>query len=226
MGLTRGQIDPSLSPSLAYNDSHDGSYVLSGIVRGDNAEIGVDLMQLPLEDPKVIQEGISDQVHISPFSRSCPFYLRTTLLSPSKWFFSPEYLLIRPTLIPWSQLLHSERQVLAVNLSKEERARRITTFWTFKEGYTKAIGEGIGFGLERIKVDMDDDGQVQVVSVDGRDIKEDGWKWESGWIGANNKYGWVAIWRGDEDSSGDVELISWNCFAKPFLDSVSISAPP
>lgn len=50
------------------------------------------------------------------------------------------------------QLTLDERRQLLGKLSSEDRAKMLTVFWTVKEGYTKAIGEGIVFGLERIHV--------------------------------------------------------------------------
>lgn len=105
-------------------------------------------------------------------------------------------------------------------LDDRDRARRITTFWTFKEGYTKAIGEGIGFGLERIRVDMDDRAGIEKVSVDGRDVKEDGWSWKSGWLEEDDGYGWVVYWKGDEaeEAQEGVQLVKWEDFVKCFDD--------
>ncbi len=55
---------------MAFNDSHDGDYVLLGIVRGEDAGIGVDLMQLS-DNPLEVQEGISEQV-LPPISHLPP----------------------------------------------------------------------------------------------------------------------------------------------------------
>ena len=57
-----------MNPSLAFNTSHEGSIVLLGVARGDEAEIGVDLMQIP-DNPKEVLEGISDQVCPLPSDR-------------------------------------------------------------------------------------------------------------------------------------------------------------
>ena len=106
----------------------------------------------------------------------------------------------------------SEKKLLAFNLPNEDRAKRITTFWTLKEGCVKAIGEGIGFGLERIQVDMDDSGVVGAVSVNGRDVKELGWNWSCGNL---EGYGWAAYWKGP-NTKCEVQHISWETFMKPF----------
>ncbi|KAK8849707.1 hypothetical protein IAR55_005042 [Kwoniella newhampshirensis] len=54
------------------------------------------------------------------------------------------------------QLTLSERRGLAVPMTLEERARRISVIWALKEGFTKAVGEGITFGMERIEVHLED----------------------------------------------------------------------
>ena len=173
------QVEPKLDPALDLNDSHDGSFVLFGSVRGQEVDIGVDLMKIPL-DPKDIQEGISEQL-------------------------SPE-----------------EKHALALPLSDHERAKRLTTLWTFKEGYTKAIGQGVGFGLDRITLALDQRGDVEGVCVDGEDIRWDGWKWAKGWIESKDglhkeEYGWVAIWRGDPDWDGQLTTVTWDDFLRTFM---------
>jgi len=98
----------------------------------------------------------------------------------------------------------------------------ITLLWTLKEGYVKAIGEGIGFGLDRISVDIDVEAErATSISVDGRDITDDGWSWSNGWIGIGlNQYGWTVFWKG-ENRNDPVELqnISWEDFIQPFIDT-------
>ena len=109
-------------------------------------------------------------------------------------------------------------------LSERERARRVTALWTLKEGYTKAVGEGIGFGLERVRVDLGlgEDGEglerERRVRVDGRDVEEDGWACASGWLGADGEYGWAAFWRGDGEASSEihVEEVAWEDFLRVF----------
>lgn len=94
----------------------------------------------------------------------------------------------------------------------------LTTLWTVKEGFTKATGEGISAGLDRIAVDLGD-GTVNGVSVDGRDVREDGWRWAVGSLDAG-AYGYAVVWRGEvvsEDVS--VEAISWERFVKAFIGS-------
>ena len=114
------------------------------------------------------------------------------------------------------QLVSGEKMALALPLTDHQRARLITTLWTFKEGYTKAIGEGVGFGLERIAVDLSIDGLVDGVSVDGRDIRWDGWKWTTGWVGDGKEYGWSVYWKGDPDFDKP-QHVYWDEFVQTLL---------
>lgn len=95
----------------------------------------------------------------------------------------------------------------------------------------KATGDGIVFGLERIGVEMEENGKVQEVRVDGKDVKMEGWNWSYGDIAKdpmsstedlkNQRYGWTVFWKGDnqEDSSQvKLEHIPWDDFTRPFLD--------
>lgn len=75
-----------------------------------------------------------------------------------------------------------------------------------KEGYTKAVGEGVGFGLERINV-VFDGLEVMRVEVDGRDIGDDGWKWRLGRIGEGMQAGYAVYWK-DTEWTG-VEIVEW-----------------
>lgn len=106
-------------------------------------------------------------------------------------------------------------------MSEEERARLITRIWTFKEAYVKATGEGIVFGLERIRLDLTRDGEVHSVRVDGRDVKSDGWDWAFGSIDAkvNEKrpYGWAVFWKKDAWSV-ELEHVQWESFMTSFSD--------
>lgn len=73
------------------------------------------------------------------------------------------------------QLTLLEKQSLAMPLSLRDRSLRLTKLWSVKEAYTKAIGEGITFGLERIEVELSASaGKVERVKVDGRDVDERG----------------------------------------------------
>ena len=64
-------------------------------------------------------------------------------------------------------------------------------------------------------MEVDVEGKVQSVCVDGREVGEGGWKWANGWLG--EEYGWVVYWRGDEgDGRADVEDVGWDEFIRVF----------
>ena len=81
--------------------------------------------------------------------------------------------------------------------SPRDRIRALTTIWCVKEAYVKAIGEGVGFGLDRIEVVFEyADGshaEVKGVLVDGRDIQESGWSIGSGYLDGGG-YRWICIY--------------------------------
>ena len=107
-----------------------------------------------------------------------------------------------------------EKAALAGLLGTTKRRRLVTTLWTLKEAYVKATGDGIGFGLDRIDVELDGDGRAQVVRVDGRDIAADGWRWALGSeVGPSGTYGWSVCWRGDE-WSGQLQHVEWSDFTQ------------
>ncbi|GMK55740.1 hypothetical protein CspeluHIS016_0207960 [Cutaneotrichosporon spelunceum] len=113
------------------------------------------------------------------------------------------------------QLTSAERLALKRTRGRV-KAKLLSTLWTVKEGYTKAIGEGIGFGLDRIEVDLGD-GSVAAVRVDGRDVREDGWRWAVGSL-EGGAYGYAVIWRGEE-SPVEVEMVGWDGFVRTFIGS-------
>jgi 4'-phosphopantetheinyl transferase len=100
-----------------------------------------------------------------------------------------------------------ERLALAVPLTPHELRWALTTLWTLKEGYTKAIGEGVGFGLERINVVFDGLNAVRV-EVDGRDIADDGWHFRLGRVGEGMESGYAVYWKGREWEG--VEIVQWS----------------
>lgn len=106
-----------------------------------------------------------------------------------------------------------EERVIVHKASGRVKAKLLTTLWTVKEGYTKAIGEGIGFGLDRIAVDLGD-GSVRGIRVDGRDIREDGWSWVVGSLDGG-EYGYAVIWKGGGEVT--VENIDWRGFVRAFI---------
>lgn len=129
---------------------------------------------------------------------------------------------------------------LAVPLSTADRSQRLTTLWTLKEGYTKAVGQGIVFGMERIEVDMGPKGEVWDVCVDGRPVGLDGWKYATGQLGKadlgdgsaqvdleglgegavvsreGEEVGWAAYWRGKEEWDGKVRVVHWDELVRTF----------
>jgi phosphopantetheine--protein transferase-like protein len=59
-----------------------------------------------------------------------------------------------------------------------EPARRLEAFykcWTAKEALTKAIGQGIGLGLDRIETALEADGSLRVVRVNDSERLARGW---------------------------------------------------
>lgn len=105
-----------------------------------------------------------------------------------------------------------ERRSIAVTTKPNEKALALTTMWCVKEAYVKAIGEGVGFGLERVEVILDDLAGIQSVLVDGTDIRESGWRLESGYLDGG-QYRWVCIYEPIPSDSAPESLspreISW-----------------
>lgn len=191
-----------LGRALDFNTSHEGAYVLLAVVEGDgdgsgpevDVDVGVDVMDLPT-DPDELYDSISYQVSA---------YIQQTA-----------YVLTPP------KLTLPERLAVA-GTSGKVKAKLLTTLWTIKEGFTKATGDGISFGLDRIEVDMGD-GAVAGVKVDGKDIRQEGWTWAVGSIDGGD-YGWAVIWRGEATRpAGPVvlETIRWDDFVKAFIGSPS-----
>lgn len=128
---------------------------------------------------------------------------------------------------------------LAVPLSTAERAQRLTSLWSLKEAYTKAIGEGIIFGMERIEVDLGTKGEVWDVCVDGRPVGLDGWKYATGYLTPpasshhpeeglgegivasreGSEVGWAAYWKGGTEWDGQVRVVQWDELVRTFEQS-------
>jgi 4'-phosphopantetheinyl transferase len=89
----------------------------------------------------------------------------------------------------------SERRGMAVPLSPREKAERLTKIWCLKEAYVKAIGEGVGYGLQRIDVSLRDDEVPVSVKVDGKALEDDGWSVE---LGILEGYVWACITESSE----------------------------
>lgn len=98
----------------------------------------------------------------------------------------------------------------------------MTRLWTFKEGYVKATGDGIGFGLDRMSVAMSNKAVVAHVRIDGEDVKTRGWNWTYGSFEDTESrptktYGWSAFWKGEEEAAPEVKHVSWEDFVRVFV---------
>lgn len=116
----------------------------------------------------------------------------------------------------------NERRTISAITSPGNRIRALTTVWCVKEAYVKAIGEGVGFGLEHIDVILDQSGEVPGVLVDGLDIRESesGWTIKSGYLDAGT-YRWVCIYEGPPDDTGIVTpmTVDWKEMISRFSQS-------
>ena len=92
---------------------------------------------------------------------------------------------------------------MALPLSPSEKAERLTKIWCLKEAYVKAIGEGVGFGLQRIDVSLSDDGVLISVKVDGKALEDEGWSVE---LGILEGYVWACITE-SSDRLGELRII-------------------
>jgi 4'-phosphopantetheinyl transferase len=90
----------------------------------------------------------------------------------------------------------SERKGMALPLSPKEKAERLTKIWCLKEAYVKAIGEGVGFGLQRIDVSLSNNGVLEGVKVDGKVLEDNGWSVELGIL--EEGYIWACITESSE----------------------------
>lgn len=104
----------------------------------------------------------------------------------------------------------NERRAMSAMTSPRDRIRALTTIWCVKEAYVKAIGEGVGFGLERIEVvfheDKNSHAAVKSVLVDGRDIQESGWTVGSGYLD-RGAYRWISIYEGLRPGGTDTPTV-------------------
>jgi 4'-phosphopantetheinyl transferase len=106
----------------------------------------------------------------------------------------------------------SERRGMALPLSPKEKAERLTKIWCLKEAYVKAIGEGVGFGLQRIDVSLSDDGALRGVKADGKVLEEGGWSVELGIL--EEGYIWACITESSE-RLGDPRIV-------PYQDIINV----
>lgn len=87
----------------------------------------------------------------------------------------------------------------------------------------KATGDGIGFGMERIALDLGSGRSVHAVHVDGRDVALDGWQWAYGTEApveaeGERPYGWAVFWKG-EKWDGQLHRIPWERYIGSFAPS-------
>jgi 4'-phosphopantetheinyl transferase len=67
---------------------------------------------------------------------------------------------------------HIETEQLA-ELSDAERKIRFLEYWTLKESYVKARGDGLSFPLDSFYFQSDNDGKWQITFVDGHDAPDE-----------------------------------------------------
>ena len=70
----------------------------------------------------------------------------------------------------------------------------------------KAIAEGVGFGLQRIDVSLNDDGALKGVKVDGKALEDDGWAVELGIL--EGEYIWACITE-SSDRLGEPRIVTY-----------------
>lgn len=118
-----------------------------------------------------------------------------------------------------------ERLALSIPLSNSRLRWTLSALWALKEGYTKAVGEGVGFGLERINVvfgkgaSMSTGLTVTEVQVDGRDVRDNGWKWTIGTVGVRDtmeEVGYAMYWKGFGVDAPEIEVIEWQELMRTF----------
>ena len=65
------------------------------------------------------------------------------------------------------------------NLSQDKQARTFFQFWTMKEAYLKATGEGLGGGLETVKIELNCNLEAEVKAIANNEVKSNNWFFES-----------------------------------------------
>jgi phosphopantetheinyl transferase len=87
-----------------------------------------------------------------------------------------------------------------------------------KEAYVKAIGEGVGFGMDRIDVGLDDEGKLKGVRVDQRPLSDSGWNVEVGYL--DGEYIWACVSKGDQTSGSSEKIIPKMVDHQDIIDSL------
>ena len=65
------------------------------------------------------------------------------------------------------------------NLSQDKQARTFFQFWTMKEAYLKATGEGLGGGLETVKIELNRNLEAKVKAIAFNEIEPNNWFFKS-----------------------------------------------
>ncbi|WVF68267.1 hypothetical protein IAT40_003032 [Kwoniella sp. CBS 6097] len=206
---------PTLSPPLEFNNTHEGQYVLFTTFRPDPSSYSA-------------ANCIGVDVMIPP-------------LKPGEAAEIQEGISDQLTLK--EKLFLAGLPAPSKGGGDELRAWALTYMWSLKEGYTKAVGEGITFGMERIEVELnldldlemkagkvdslDEENSVQSaesvlerlqvrnVTVDGKEVSERGWEYR---VGEIEGHGYAVWWRGDEES--DTNHVSGSQIKR--IDSLTI----
>lgn len=117
------------------------------------------------------------------------------------------------------QMTLAERRAMAALSTRETKARALISLWCAKEAYVKALGEGVGFGLDRIEVNLDDEAQVRSIRVDGLDVRNGGWTLGAGYLDGG-EYRWVCLVEAEPNATvGPPTQITWNEVVKSVVDA-------
>lgn len=90
------------------------------------------------------------------------------------------------------QLTHKEWSIIRQHTNNDDALESsFRQFWSLKEAYAKATGEGLGFDLGRCEFTIDQGSMAAVVAVDG--VHQPLWKFHLHQMGQGH---WVAVGRG------------------------------
>ena len=65
------------------------------------------------------------------------------------------------------------------NLSKDKQAQTFFHFWTIKEAYLKATGEGLGGGLETVEIEFNRNLEAELLAIANNEIEPNNWFFKS-----------------------------------------------
>ena len=75
-----------------------------------------------------------------------------------------------------AQRFFCEREYnLIINCDPQKQQERFYQFWTAKEAYLKAIGEGLGGGLKTLEIDLDQAGNIYLYNINNKAQLVDDW---------------------------------------------------